>query len=172
MNRTVTKQQLIDLVAKLRREIPNIVLRTTFITGFPGETEEQFTELAEFAHEIRFEHLGCFAYSQEEGTPAAMLECQVDEHERIRRCEIITEQQEIRVSEWSRGLVGKVFEVVTEGYDRYAELYFGRTYMHAPEIDGLIYFSVTTATAKPQTGQFVQVKIVDVVDNNLIGEML
>jgi ribosomal protein S12 methylthiotransferase len=156
-----------QLISKLRHEIPGLILRTTVLTGFPGETQEQFTELAEFVHEIKFEHLGCFAYSLEEGTVAAEMEGQVDEHEKIRRCEIITEQQEIRVGDWSRALIGQVFEVVIEGFDRYCDLYFGRSYMHAPEIDSMIYVSTTS---NPTIGQFIKVKITDVVDNNLIGE--
>jgi ribosomal protein S12 methylthiotransferase len=172
MNRSITKSELGDLMAKLRREIPGIVLRTTLITGFPGETPEQFTELAEFAHDIKFEHLGCFAYSEEEGTPAAEMPDQVDESERIRRCEIIVEQQEIRVAEWSQGLIGREFATVCEGFDKYAGddgMYFGRTYMHAPEIDGMVYFSSATKLA---IGDFVTVRITEVIDNNLIGEQL
>jgi ribosomal protein S12 methylthiotransferase len=157
------------LVTKLRREIPGLTLRTTVMTGFPGETEEQFTELAEFVHEIKFEHLGCFAYSQEEGTAAAEMPDQIDETERVRRCEIITEQQEIRVAEWSQALIEREFEVVCEGFDRYSDMYFGRSYMHAPEIDSMIYFS---SELKPKIGQFVNVKITEVVDNNLIGEVI
>jgi ribosomal protein S12 methylthiotransferase len=156
------------LIAKLRREIPELTLRTTVLVGFPGETEEQFTELAEFVHDNRFEHLGCFAYSQEEGTPAAEFPDQVDEGERIRRCEIIVEQQEIRVSEWLNSLIGQAFEVVAEGFDRYSEMFFGRSYMHAPEIDSMIYF---TSTEKVVTGQFVTVEITEIVDNNLIGKI-
>jgi ribosomal protein S12 methylthiotransferase len=157
------------LAARLRREIPEIVIRTTVLAGFPGETEEQFTELAEFVHEVRFEHLGCFAYSQEEGTPAAEFPDQVDNSEAVRRCEIIVEQQELRVAEWSDKLIGKEFEVVCEGFDRYSDMYFGRSYMHAPEIDSMIYFS---SKLKPGIGQFVTVKIVEVIDNNLIGDMI
>jgi ribosomal protein S12 methylthiotransferase len=171
MNRNVTKSQLSELITKLRREIPEIVLRTTLITGFPGESDEQFTELAEFAHESRFEHLGCFAYSEEEGTPAAEMPDQVDESERVRRCDIIAEQQEIRVSEWSAGLIEREYEVVCEGFDKFAEMWFGRTYIHAPEIDGMVYF-VSAGSEKPKIGQFIKVQIKDVIDNNLIGETL
>ncbi|MCL2754261.1 MAG: 30S ribosomal protein S12 methylthiotransferase RimO [Oscillospiraceae bacterium] len=167
MNRRITKAELTALIAKLRKQIPGLILRTTLMTGFPGETPKQFEELAEFAHEMRFEHLGCFAYSQEEGTPAAEREDQIDEGERVRRCEVIVEQQEMRVSEWSQGLIGHEFEIVCEGYDRYAEAFFGRTYMHAPEIDGLVYF---TTSGELQIGDRLTVLITDVVDNNLVGE--
>jgi ribosomal protein S12 methylthiotransferase len=169
MNRRVTKTELSGLIAKLRAEIPGVVLRTTLITGFPGESEEQFTELAEFAHDTGFEHLGCFAYSEEEGTQAAEMSDQIEEGERVRRCEIIVEQQEIRVTEWANNLIGEVFEVVCEGFDKYAELYFGRTYMHAPEIDGMVYFTTTGTIDTPRIGDFMRVRINDVIDNNLVG---
>jgi ribosomal protein S12 methylthiotransferase len=183
MNRADTKASLQNLIAKLRREIPGLILRTTLLVGFPGETDEQFTELAEFAHDIKFEHLGCFAYSEEEGTPAAEMQNQVDESERERRREIIEEQQEIRTAEWLDSLIGNVYEVVVEGYDKYltiepetpkrkeSGLYFGRTYMHAPEIDGMVYFSAES-TGGIVTGQFVNVEITEVLDNNLLGVML
>jgi ribosomal protein S12 methylthiotransferase len=156
------------LITKLRREIPDIILRTTVLVGFPGETEEQFTELAEFVHDVRFEHLGCFAYSQEEGTPAAEFPDRVDNVEAVRRCEIIVEQQEVRVSEWSDRLIGRELEVVVEGFDRYSDMWFGRSYMHAPEIDSVVFFS---PKSKPKIGEFVNVKITEVIDNNLIGEV-
>ena len=144
-----------------------LTLRTTFITGFPGETEAQFTELAEFAHEIRFDRLGCFAYSAEEDTPAADFPDQVDEREREHRAEIIMQQQEIRVTEALEKLIGTVTEVVTEGYDRYSEMYFGRDASYAPEIDGMIYF---TSQKKRRIGEFLKIKITDNVDNNPVGE--
>ncbi|MCL1832390.1 MAG: radical SAM protein, partial [Oscillospiraceae bacterium] len=169
MNRSGSGKTLSDLIAKLRGNIPEIVLRTTLLVGFPGETEEQFTELAEFAHEMRFTHLGCFAYSQEEGTPAAEMPDQIDENERLRRCEIITEQQEIRVAEWAEARVGEVYETVVEGYDKFAEMFFGRTYMHAPEIDGMVYFKSEKTGQSLSLGDFVNVKITEVIDNNLLG---
>ncbi|MDR2531792.1 MAG: 30S ribosomal protein S12 methylthiotransferase RimO [Oscillospiraceae bacterium] len=165
MNRSGNEQTLWDLIAKLRNEIRSIIIRTTVIAGFPGESEEQFTELAEFLNNVRFERLGCFAYSEEEDTKAAELE-QVDDKERTHRAEIINEQQEIRMGEFYTELVGKTFEVVVEGYDRYFEMYFGRSYMYAPEIDGMIYFRGDNL----KTSDFVNVKITDVIDNNLIGE--
>ncbi|MCL2035934.1 MAG: 30S ribosomal protein S12 methylthiotransferase RimO [Oscillospiraceae bacterium] len=188
MNRVGSGSELAELMDKLRREIPGIVLRTTLLTGFPGETEEQFTELAEFAHKIRFEHLGCFAYSPEEGTAAAEMPDQVDDDVKARRKEVIEEQQAIRVGEWLDSLIDGEFEVVVEGFDRYlgfdeevpdesqtqkgkSGVYFGRTYMQAPEIDGMVYFTVET-DKKPVIGEFVRVKITDVLDNNLIGVML
>lgn len=167
MNRTGDRASLTALIAKLREKIKGLTLRTTFITGFPGETEEQFTELAEFAHEIRFERLGCFAYSQEDGTPAADFPNQVADAEKEHRAEIITEQQEIRMGDYCAEKVGTITEVVTEGYDRYSEMYFGRDASYAPEIDGMIYF---TSKNKLALGQFVNIKITDNLENNLIGE--
>ena len=169
MNRTGDRKYLTELIAKLRREIPGLTLRTTFITGFPGETEEQFTELAEFANEIKFERLGCFAYSQEEDTPAADFPNQVDDREKEHRAEIIMEQQEIRIADYYDSKNGTTTEVVTEGYDRLFEMYFGRDASFAPEIDGMIYFK---SKKKLHIGDFVTVKITDNLDNNLMGEMI
>lgn len=166
MNRTGDEQTLWDLFAKMRNKIPGLVLRTTLITGFPGETEEQFVELAEFVNNVKFEHLGCFAYSQEEGTPAADLPNQIPQSEKEHRAEIITEQQEVRTGDFCAEQIGKTFETVVEGYDRYFEMYFGRNYMYAPEIDGMIYFKGKGL----KTGEFVNVKITDSMTNNLIGE--
>lgn len=166
MNRTGDEQTLWDLFAKMRNKIPGLVLRTTLITGFPGETEEQFVELAEFVNNVKFEHLGCFAYSQEEGTPAADLPNQIPQSEKEHRAEIITEQQEVRTGDFCAEQIGKIFETVVEGYDRYFEMYFGRNYMYAPEIDGMIYFKGKGL----KTGEFVNVKITDSMTNNLIGE--
>ncbi|HBH94137.1 MAG TPA: 30S ribosomal protein S12 methylthiotransferase RimO [Ruminococcaceae bacterium] len=166
MNRQGDEQTLWDLFAKLRTRIPGLILRTTLITGFPGETEDQFVELAEFANNVKFEHLGCFPYSREDDTPAAKMENQIPESEKKHRAEIITEQQEIRAADFCEQQKGKVFETVVEGYDRYFEMYFGRNYMYAPEIDGMVYFKGKGL----KTGQFVNVKITESMENNLIGE--
>lgn len=168
MNRKGDENSLRELVAKLRREIPGITLRTTFITGFPGETEEQFNKLGEFAEEMRFERMGCFAYSEEEGTPAASFPDQIDEEVREHRKEILEEQQDARVGAMYEAMAGEEVEVVVEGYDRYLEHYFGRSAAFAPEIDGMIYF--TAKGGKPAVGEFVKIRLDRVVDNNLIGE--
>ena len=143
---------------------------TTLITGFPGETEEQFSELAEFVNDIKFERLGCFAYSAEEDTPAAEMPDQVDEGERQRRADIITSEQEIRMGEYYAGMVGNTYEVVCEGFDRYSDMYFGRSMHFAPEIDGMIYFTSAKDKDPLTIGDFVNVKITDVLENNLLGE--
>lgn len=175
MNRHCTGDSLRELVSKLRREIPGITLRTTFITGFPGETEEQFNALGEFAEELHFERMGCFAYSEEEGTPAAKFPDMVDEDIREHRKEILEEQQDTRVAELYGKMIGTTAEVVVEGYDKYlAEggMFFGRSAMFAPEIDGMIYFTVPQGAKKPSISDFVQVRLDDVIDNNLLGEMI
>jgi len=171
MNRKSDKKSLTELFEKLRREIPDIVLRTTLITGFPGETEEQFTELAEFVNEVKFQRLGCFAYSEEEDTPAAEMPYQVDEGERQRRADIITNEQEIRMGDYYADFVDKEFEVVCEGFDRYSDMYFGRSMHFAPEIDGMIYF-ISQKENRPTIGDFIKVKITDILENNLLGEQV
>ena len=171
MNRKGDENSLRGLIAKLRREIPGITLRTTFITGFPGETEEQFNRLGEFAQDMRFERMGCFAYSEEENTPAAKMPDQVDEEVREHRKEILEEQQDTRVAELYESMIGDEVEVVVEGFDRYLEHFFGRSAMFAPEIDGMIYFSAPKGKGLP-VGDFVKIRITDVLDNNLIGELL
>ncbi len=171
MNRRGDEKSLRELVAKLRAEIPGITLRTTFITGFPGETEEQFNALGDFAQDMRFERMGCFAYSEEEDTPAAGFSDMVEEDVREHRKEILEEQQDARVAELYGSMTGSETEVVVEGYDRYLEHYFGRSAMFAPEIDGMIYFRAPKSKGL-KIGDFVGIKILDVVDNNLIGEVI
>lgn len=169
MNRKGDENSLRELVKKLRERIPGITLRTTFITGFPGETEEQFNRLGEFAEAMAFERMGCFAYSEEEGTAAANFDNQIDEEIREHRKEILEEQQDTRVSELYGAIVGEEAEVVVDGYDRYLEHYFGRSAMFAPEIDGMIYF---TSPKRLSVGSFVKIRFNDVLDNNLIGELI
>lgn len=169
MNRRGSRQELVALIEKMRAKLPGLVLRTTLITGFPGETEEDFTELAEFCKEIGFERLGCFAYSQEEGTPAADFPDQVDEEEKQRRMDIIMEAQMNRMQENGERMEGQTLTVLTEGFDRYAECYFGRSYADSPDIDGKVFF--TAPVKKPRFGQMVQVKIDGCMDCDLTGEM-
>ncbi len=168
MRRPFTKAELQALIGKLRRRIPGIVLRTTLLTGFPGETEAQFTELAEFAREMRFERLGCFAYSQEEGTKAAKMPGQLDEETKTRRADLLMEQQ-MQVSDaYLSAQLGKELEAVVEGYDRWAECWFGRTAADAPDIDGKVFFY---SKRKLQIGEYVTLRITDTMDYDLIGEV-
>lgn len=166
MNRCGSRETLTELIGKIRARIPNIIIRTTLITGFPGETQEQFEELAEFANDMRFERLGCFAYSAEEGTPAAKFEGQLPDEEKERRSDVIMEQQMFINDVQNQKMIGKVVEVVTEGFDRYAECCFGRSAADAPEIDGKIFFS---SERKLTVGEYVKVKIDDTLDCDLLG---
>ena len=169
MNRKGNKQDLVDLIERIRSRIPGVVLRTTLLTGFPGETDEQFEELCEFVRDARFERLGCFAYSQEEGTAAAELPDQIDEDIKEHRCEIIYDLQ-MRISdEFNQSLLGSELEVVVEGFDRYAECFFGRSYMDAPDIDGKVFF---TSEKRLSLGEYVKVKVSDILDYDLLGEQI
>ena len=170
MHRQGTEASLREVIKKIRDKVEGIVIRTTLITGFPGETEEQFGRLAEFVNEMEFDRLGCFPYSEEEGTPAAEMDCQVDEEVREHRAEIIMEQQSVIAEKKNNALIGKTLEVVTEGFDRYGECWFGRSAADAPEIVGKFFF--TAPDKKPFPGCFVKVRIDDVLDYDLIGEIV
>lgn len=166
MNRRGDRESLAALMKKLRERIPGVTLRTTLITGFPGETQEMFEELSQFVADVKFDRLGCFAYSAEEGTPAAEFDDQIDEEEKLRRAEVITEQQMFINDELNNALVGSTVEVVVEGFDRYAECCFGRTAADAPEIDGKVFFtSERTLTA----GDYIKVHVDDLLDCDLLG---
>ena len=169
MNRHCNKEQITALLERLRARIPDVVLRTTVITGFPGETQGQFEELTDFIKASRFDRLGAFAYSPEEDTPAASFEGQIDEDIKQKRLEIVYNEQGFIMDEKNEALVGKTLETVCEGFDRYAEMYFGRTYMDAPEIDGKLFF---TSERKLAVGEFVNVRITDILDYDPIGEAI
>ena len=168
MNRAGNEAELETLLTKIRERIPDAVLRTTLITGFPGESEEQFTELCEFVKKIGFDRLGCFPYSEEEGTIAAEMPKQVDEEVRARRAEIIMDEQNIISARHNEQMLGRVTEAVVEGFDKWAECFFGRTAADAPDIDGKIFF---TCGDRLKVGQFVNVRVTDTLDYDLIGEV-
>lgn len=168
MNRKGDNKSLRELMEHIREAVPGIILRTTLITGFPGETEEQFTEMAEFVRDVKFDRLGCFPYSAEENTPAASFDGQLDDDVKQHRADIIMEEQMRVVDKKNEVLRGKVIEVVTEGYDRYGDCYFGRSAMDAPDIDGKIFFK--SPDLKLVMGKFVNVRIDDILDYDLIGE--
>ena len=170
MNRRGDRQSLTALMKKIREKVPGVVLRTTLITGFPGETEEDFTELAEFVKDVKFQRLGCFAYSQEEGTPAAELPGQLDEEVKAHRAELIMDRQMEIMERQGMELIGKTLEVLVEGYDRYAECWFGRSWRDAPDVDGKIFF--TTGGKRPRLGSFVQVRVEDCMDCDLTGRLV
>ncbi|MCC8130266.1 MAG: 30S ribosomal protein S12 methylthiotransferase RimO [Ruminococcus sp.] len=169
MNRHSNEAEIRALVKKLRERIPNVIIRTTLMVGFPGETEEEFDKLCEFVKEMRFDRLGCFAYSQEEGTAAAKLDGQLDEDEKNRRAEILTQEQMLVSDQMTQEMLGKVYEVVVEGYDRYAECWFGRSANEVPEIDGKIFF---TSSIPLKVGDYQYVQITDTMDYDPIGEVI
>ncbi|MDE5558904.1 MAG: 30S ribosomal protein S12 methylthiotransferase RimO [Ruminococcus sp.] len=169
MNRWGDRESLENLFTHIREKIPNVILRTTLIIGFPSETDEQFTELSEFVQKVRFDRLGCFAYSQEEGTKASEFDNQIDDEIKNHRADIIMEQQMMISAANNEKLMGKVFETVIEGFDRLAECWFGRTAMDAPDIDGKIFFTSENPLA---VGEYVKVKITDTLDYDLIGEVI
>jgi ribosomal protein S12 methylthiotransferase len=169
MNRKGDKESLLALVEKIRTKIPDMIIRTTFITGFPGETEEAFTTLSEFVNEARLDRVGCFAYSREEGTVAYDLPDQVDPEVAAQRAEIIMEQQYRIADEKLSACVGKVYDVLVEGYDPYTDSYFGRTYMDTPDIDNTVVF---TSGYRIDDGDIVPVEIFDKDEFSLIGEAI
>jgi ribosomal protein S12 methylthiotransferase len=169
MNRHGDGKCVRDTVKRLRERVPGIVIRTTAIVGFPGETEEDFTELCEYIKEAKFDRFGAFPYSREEDTPAYDLPDQIDEQiKQDRYDEIMALQLDIH-EELNQNKIGKTVKVLCEGFDPVAETFFGRSEADAPEIDGKVYFS---SKAKPKEGQFVNVKITDAIDYDLFGEMI
>ena len=170
MNRRGNRESLTALLNKIKDRIPNVIFRSTFITGFPGETEEQFEELAEFAKDIRFQRLGCFPYSREEDTKAADYPDQLDDEIKQKRADIIMEHQQGVMADYCESLIGTEVEVLVEGWDRIAECWFGRTYADAPEVDGCVFF--TSDGKKPVIGDFVTVKVEDCMGIVRVGVMV
>lgn len=169
MNRKGSREELEALIEKIRKTVPEMTLRTTLITGFPGESEEQFTELCEFVKETRFDRLGCFAYSPEEDTVAALMPDQIDEQTKVSRMENIMEMQMDIMREKNEEKIGTVTEVLIEGWDDYIKCYFGRTVYDAPEVDGKIFFM----SSRPLIiGDFAKVQINDCLDYDLLGELM
>lgn len=167
MNRHGGPEVIRDAVKRLRERIPDITIRTTVMVGFPGETGKDFEELLAFVKECRFDRLGCFTYSREEGTPAYRFEPRVPEKTKTRRMERIMEAQYQIAAENGAALSGSVLKVLTEGYDPVSERWFGRSVGYAPEIDGRVYF---TSRRKPAVGEFADVKITEALDYDLLGE--
>ena len=167
MNRRGTGDEIREVIAKLRSRVPGIALRTTFITGFPGETEEDFEELCEFVRETQFERMGCFAFSPEEDTPAAAMDGQIDDEVKQRRCEVLMDEQLEAAESFCQSMVGRTLDVLVEGYDRYAQSCFGRSSYDSPDIDPKVFFSTTEPV---NAGDIIKVKITDWMDYDLIGE--
>ncbi len=169
MNRHGDRESLTSLLKKIREKIEGVTIRTTFIAGFPSETEEEFEELCNFIEEIRFERMGCFAYSEEEDTPAAKLDGMLEPEIRAERAEIINSRQNEILDEINARLVGETLATIVEGYDAYTDSYYGRTYMDAPEIDTQITF---TCGYELQDGEIIDVEVMNVVDGMLVGEVV
>ena len=168
MGRRTSREDLVEVIQKLRKEIPDIAIRTTLITGFPGETQEDHQGLMNFVKECKFERLGVFTYSPEENTLAAEFEDQIDEEvKEQRRDEIMTLQQEISF-EHTQELVGKVIRGMVEGYLYEDNIYVGRSYMDAPNVDGCVFIN---SQEELMTGEFVYVKIIQGREYDVIGEV-
>lgn len=169
MNRHGDGKMIRDVIAKLRREVPGIVIRTTFIVGFPGETDEDFTELSRFVDEVKFDRMGAFTYSREDGTPAYDFDDQIDEQTKRDRADILMKQQMAISEARNETLVGKTLKVLCEDFDPVSESYYGRSYMDAPDIDGKIFFS---SAKKLESGTFVNVHIDSAEDYDLVGHAI
>ena len=168
MRRNSTREEATSVISKLRAAMPDVVVRTTFITGFPGEGEKEFEHLAEFVNEIEFDRLGCFEFSAQEGTLAYKMDDDVPEDVKQRRTEVIMLDQ-VRINEKKNNeRIGKVMKTLVEEYDSYTDSYVGRTYMDAPDIDGKITFT----SEKPLlVGDFADVEILDFEDYDLVGRV-
>ena len=169
MNRKGDAKSLMELIKKIRATVPGVTIRTTFITGFPGETDEEFTELHEFVKTAKFDRLGCFAYSPEENTPAAEFPNQVDEQTKQDRMELIMNDQQTISAAKNEEKVDMEVTAIIEGYDDYIRCYFGRTEFDAPEIDGKIFFM---SNRPLKIGDFVKVRINDCLEYDLLGEVV
>lgn len=169
MGRKTSREQLEEIIGRLRREIPDIAIRTTLITGFPGETEEQHEELAAFVDEMEFDRLGVFTYSPEEDTPAAEMEGQIPEEiKEERQAELMELQQEIAF-EQAENMVGKEVLVMIEGKVADENVYVGRTYKDAPNVDGLIFVNTEEEL---MSGDFARVRVTGAAEYDLIGELI
>lgn len=169
MHRRGNREELEALISKIREKIPGVTLRTSLITGFPGETEKDFETLCEFVKTVRFDRLGCFAYSAEEDTPAAEYPDQVEMQLRIDRSEIIMNDQMTIAEQKNIEKIGSTLEVLVEGYDSYIKSYFGRSTADAPDIDGKVFF---VSPKQLEVGSFVEVLVNDVMEYDLLGEYL
>ena len=167
MNRHGDSALIRNTVKKLRESVPGIVLRTTAMVGFPGETEEDFVALCEFIKEAEFDRFGAFTFSPEEGTVAAGLDGQIDEQVKQDRYDVVMQTQLYINEDKSAQKIGTTVEVLVDGYDTVAEIYYGRSYADAPDVDGKVYFK---SPRKINSGAFVSVKITEALDYDLVGE--
>lgn len=161
MARKGDKQLILDVISKLRAKIPNIVIRSTFIVGFPGETDEQFNELLDFIKTVKLQNVGCFKYSQEEDTKAAQFSDQISEEVKNIRYEALMRVQDEVIEEHRRSYSGKIYKILVEDFNEENNLYYGRSYMQAPGIDDYIEFDLSEDYngKNPEIGEFVDVKL-------------
>ncbi len=169
MNRHGDGKTIRDAIKRLRGGVPGIVLRTTAMVGFPGETDEDFEELCEFIKETKFDRFGAFTFSPEEGTAAADMDEQIDEQLKQDRYDILMQTQLTVAEEKSEEKVGEIVTVLCDGYDTVAEIYYGRSYADAPDVDGRVYFK---SKRKISAGAFVDVRVTEALDYDLVGEVL
>ena len=169
MNRHGNAALIRDAVRRVRKTVPGVTVRTTAIVGFPGETDEDFSELCAFLKEARFDRFGAFAYSREEGTPAAEFPDQIDEQTKQDRYDTLMQTQLTISEELQKEKIGSILTVLCEGYDVVAGTHYGRSEADAPDVDGKVYFS---ASYRVPAGTFVEVKITDALDYDLVGECL
>ena len=167
MHRPGDRETFEALIRKIREKVPDMVIRTTVMTGFPGETDEQFEELAEFVKAMRFDNLGCFAFSPEEGTVAAEREDQIDEEVKVHRQDLIMQLQHDIVLENNKKFLGKTLKVLVDGYNSYDDTYVGRFYGQVPDIDGTVLF---TSPRELTPGEFVEVSILGFDEYDLTGK--
>lgn len=167
MNRVGDGEDYKALISKMRKAIPDLALRTTFMVGFPGETDEQFENLCKFTEDIKFDKMGCFTFSPEEDTPAYDMQNQIDEDVKVRRQEVLMNKQYSITEELNKLRIGRIYKVIIDTFD--GEKYIGRSYMDSPEIDSGIIF---TSDNSLNIGDFVNVKITDYNGYDLIGEAI
>ncbi len=169
MNRRITREEIVECLDNIRSEIPEAVIRTQFIVGFPGETEEEFAELMAFVQEQNFDRVGCFQYSPEENTKAGTMPDQVDEATKKRRHDSLMEMQQTLSRKKQQAMIGRTLDVVVEGVSEETDLLLqGRTDMQAPDIDGIIYINEGQA----EIGQIVKVEVTDAHDYDLVGRII
>jgi ribosomal protein S12 methylthiotransferase len=169
MNRHGGKSLILDAIKRLREGVPGIVLRTTAMVGFPGETEEDFMELCEFVKTVKFERFGAFTFSPEEGTKAAEMDDQIDEQVKQDRYDVLMQTQLTVSEEKTAEMVGRTLTVLCDGYDSESEVYYGRSYADAPDVDGKVYFK---SEQQISIGDFINVYVTEALDYDLVGEIV
>lgn len=167
MARRTNRDEIINRINMIREKMPDVSIRTSIITGFPGETDEQFNELYEFVRDIKFDRMGVFAYSQEEDTPAASFAGQIDEDIKFERRDRLMELQQAVSLEKNKAKIGSTLEVLCEGYDENNFMYYGRSYADSIDVDGTVYFA---AEDEVEIGSFVKVEILDADEYDLTGK--